>query len=141
MQFSGLAPAATRAPLGLQAKKQHLLQHLQNHPSRAKRRGVVMDRTRAPQSIADALRAALSRLPIGELADLSVWAEWDTIVGATLARHAQPVRMRRGVLVVSVDSSEWMHELQFLKHDLRDRLNEKLGRAAVRDLFLVLTTG
>lgn len=100
-----------------------------------------MDRTRAPQSIADALRAALSRLPIGELADLSVWAEWDTIVGATLARHAQPVRMRRGVLVVSVDSSEWMHELQFLKHDLRDRLNEKLGRAAVRDLFLVLTTG
>ena len=94
---------------------------------------------RAPQSLADALQSALARLPIAELADYAVWSEWDQIVGPLLARHAQPVRLRRGVLVISVDSGEWMHELQYLKHDLKDRLNQRLGRAAIRDVYLVLT--
>jgi hypothetical protein len=31
-----------------------------------------------------------------------------------------------------------MHELQYLKQDLRVRLNERLGRAAIREIFLVL---
>ena len=78
-------------------------------------------------------------MPIAELADYAVWSEWDQIVGPLLARHAQPVRLRRGVLVISVDSGEWMHELQYLKHDLKDRLNQRLGRAAIRDVYLVLT--
>jgi hypothetical protein len=34
-----------------------------------------------------------------------------------------------------------MHELQYLKSDLRTRLNTRLGRAAVRDLFLMLAGG
>ena len=31
-----------------------------------------------------------------------------------------------------------MQELQFLKHEIRERLNTRVGRAAVRDLYLVL---
>lgn len=95
---------------------------------------------RAPQSVGDALQAALARLPIADLADYAVWSDWDRIVGPLLAKHAQPMRLRRGVLAVSVDSGEWMHELHFLKHDIKDRLNARLGRAAVRDIYLVLTT-
>jgi predicted nucleic acid-binding Zn ribbon protein len=45
------------------------------------------------------------------------------------------------VLIVAVDSPEWMQELQFLKHELRERLNARLGRSAVRDVFLVLASG
>ena len=86
------------------------------------------------------LRSALERLPEARrLADHALWAHWDDVVGPTLARHARPERLRRGVLVVAVDSPEWMQELQFLKRDLRDRLNARLGRTVVRDLFLVLT--
>ena len=89
--------------------------------------------------LGDVLRSALARLPVArELADHAVWAHWDAVVGPTLARHARPERLRRGVLMVAVDSAEWMQELQFLKRDLRDRLNARLGRRAVRDVFLVL---
>lgn len=94
-----------------------------------------------PSRLGDVLRSALARLPVAaELADYGVWVHWDATVGSTLARHAQPARLRRGVLVVRVDSAEWMHELQFLKHDLRERLNARLGRPAVREVFLALAT-
>ena len=97
--------------------------------------------SRLPVRLGDVLRAALARLPAAaELADYAVWTHWNTVAGPTLARHAQPRRMRRGVLLVEVDSAEWMQELQFLKHDLRERLNERLGRRALRDIYLVLTT-
>lgn len=90
-------------------------------------------------TLGEALRAALARLPAGaELASFPIWTEWSDVVGATIARHARPRRLRRGVLVVEVDGVEWMHELQYLKADLRTRLNARLGRAAVREVFLAL---
>jgi Dna[CI] antecedent, DciA len=89
--------------------------------------------------LGEALRAALSRLPAGpELASFPIWTEWADVVGVTIARHARPRRLRRGVLLVEVDGAEWMHELQYLKADLRTRLNERLGRSAVREIFLAL---
>ncbi|HYR95871.1 MAG TPA: DUF721 domain-containing protein [Candidatus Binatus sp.] len=95
-----------------------------------------------PSRLGDVLRAALGRLPEAQrLADHALWTHWDAVVGPTLARHARPERLRRGVLVVAVDSPEWMQELQFLKRDLRERLNARLGRSAVRDVFLVLESG
>ena len=85
------------------------------------------------------LRAALERLPIARrLADADVFVHWDAVVGPIVARHARPRRMRQHVLVVAVDGAEWMQELQFLKHDVCERLNARLGREAVRDIFLVL---
>jgi predicted nucleic acid-binding Zn ribbon protein len=100
------------------------------------------DRGTAPARLRDVLRAALDRLPFAQqIADHALWAHWEAVVGPTLARHARPERMRRGVLLVAVDSAEWMQELQFLKHELRDRLNARLGRRGVREIFLVLADG
>jgi predicted nucleic acid-binding Zn ribbon protein len=91
-------------------------------------------------TLGDALRAALARLSVGaELASFPVWAEWSTVVGATIAQHARPTRLRRGVLLVEVDGPEWMQELRFLKRDLVEKLNGHLGRVAIRDVFFVLT--
>lgn len=96
-------------------------------------------RDERPSRLGDVLRAALERLPdASRLADHELWSHWDAVVGPTIAAHARPHRLRRGVLFVSVDAPEWMQELQFVKQDLRDRLNARLGRPAVRDLYLVL---
>ena len=92
-----------------------------------------------PTRVGDVLRAVLQRLPEAQrLADHALWAHWESVVGPTLARHARPTRLRRGVLVVAVDSAQWLQELQFLKHELRERLNARLGRPVVRDVFLAL---
>jgi predicted nucleic acid-binding Zn ribbon protein len=94
---------------------------------------------RDPVRLGDVLKAALARLPAGaDIADHALWGHWDDVVGPTLARHARPRRLRRGVLVVAVDDSLWMHELQFLKQELCARLNERMGRAVVRQMFLAL---
>jgi predicted nucleic acid-binding Zn ribbon protein len=97
---------------------------------------------RDPTRLGDVLRAALARLPAGaELGHYPIWVEWSTLVGPAIARHARPRRLRRGVLVVDVDGPEWMHELHFMKRELRERLNARLGRAVVRELYFVLATG
>lgn len=91
-------------------------------------------------TLGDALKAALARLTVGsELASFPVEAEWRAIVGATIAQHARPTRLRRGVLLVEVDGPEWMQELRFLKRDLLEKLAGHLGRPAIRDVFFVLT--
>src|SRR5204863_5866977 len=64
-----------------------------------------------PSSLAEALRAALARLPTTGLVHYPIWADWPAIVGSTIAAHARPAQLRRGILVVSVDGPEWMHEL------------------------------
>ncbi|HWP67031.1 MAG TPA: DUF721 domain-containing protein [Candidatus Limnocylindria bacterium] len=97
---------------------------------------------REPSRLGDVLRAALARLPAGaELANYPIWAEWESLVGAAIARHARPRRLRRGVLVIDVDGPDWMHELHFMKRELQARLNARLGRPVVRDLYFVLATG
>lgn len=89
--------------------------------------------------LGDVLDAALARLPVAdELVHYPIWSEWTTLVGTAVARHARPKRLRRGVLVVDVDGPEWMHQLRYLKRDLCQRLNDRLGKRVVRDLFLVL---
>ena len=95
-----------------------------------------------PARLGDVLRAALDRLSVGaQLADYALWVHWESVVGPTVARHAHPHRLQRGVLSVLVDSPEWMQELQFLKHDLRERLNARLGRPVVRTIFVALDQG
>ena len=95
-----------------------------------------------PARLGEVLRAALARLPLAaRLADHAVWTHWESVVGSTVARHARPLRLRRGVLVVGVDSAVWMQELQFLKREVTERLNAAVGRSAVRDIFAVLDAG
>jgi len=90
--------------------------------------------------LGEALRTALARLSVGsELASFPVFAEWSAIVGPTIAQHARPTRLRRGVLLVEVDGPEWMQELRFLKRELIEKLAGHLGRPTIRDVFFVLT--
>jgi predicted nucleic acid-binding Zn ribbon protein len=102
--------------------------------------GPVSDaRDGRPARLGDVLRAALARLPDAlRLADHALWSHWDAVVGPVVAAHARPHRLRRGVLTVHVDGPEWMQELQFQKQDLRERLNARLGRPAVREIYLLL---
>jgi predicted nucleic acid-binding Zn ribbon protein len=92
-----------------------------------------------PHRIGDVLGAVLDRLAVRDrLREYAVWPLWDEVVGATVALHARPTRIRRGLLFISVDSSVWMQELQFLKETIRERLNGQLGGDVVKDLFFVL---
>lgn len=91
-----------------------------------------------PAGIGDALRHVLQRIdPDRRLPAYRVWTFWEEEVGATMAAHAQPAAFRDGVLSVRVDGAAWMQELQFMKEDVRQRLNARLGAELIRDVYFV----
>lgn len=104
-----------------------------------------MKRSR-PTRLSSLLEQTLSRFGLDRrLDDYRVWQAWDEVVGRTISRNAQPVRLDGTRLVVAVKSSAWLHELSLLQRELIARLNEWMRREVVRELFFVVgrveTTG
>jgi len=89
--------------------------------------------------VSEPLSALLSRFdPEGRMRVYQLWDFWDAVVGAAIAERAQPQRIHDGILFVQVATHTWMQELQFLKEDIRTRLNDRLGAALISDLRFVL---
>jgi predicted nucleic acid-binding Zn ribbon protein len=63
--------------------------------------------------------------------DSRIWNVWDEVVGPAIARNAQPLRIKDRHLKVRVLDPIWYQELQFMEENIREKLNEKLGRKAV----------
>ena len=55
---------------------------------------------------------------------LQIWAE---VVGSSVAAHARPVSMERGVLYVATASSAWAQDLVFKRRRLLQGLNAQLS--------------
>jgi predicted nucleic acid-binding Zn ribbon protein len=78
----------------------------------------------------DALTGALA--PATLLAE--VQRAWPQVAGERFARAAEPVSERDGVVTVACESAVWAQELDLLTERVIERLNEALGRPAVRRL-------
>jgi predicted nucleic acid-binding Zn ribbon protein len=65
---------------------------------------------------------------------LQVWELWDDAVGEMIAYNAQPLAFKGKLLLVEVNSSAWLHELQFLKDDMIRNLNNALGRELISEI-------
>jgi len=85
------------------------------------------------------LDKSLKRLdPSGRLGEYGVWPIWNEAVGDTIARNAQPEKIRQGTLFVKVSSPVWMQQLQYLKDTIADKINQTLGREVVKNIFFVI---
>jgi len=94
-------------------------------------------------SIQDALDAYLRAAGLGEGGHARVFRAWrDTVRdlgGEAMARRARPVRLRRGELVVEVDSAAHLQELRnFTGEAFRLRANERLGSELISSLVFKL---
>jgi predicted nucleic acid-binding Zn ribbon protein len=90
-------------------------------------------RRRAPRPASQAIAALADRLaPLTGLAE--VQRVWEQAVGDVVAAHAEPTGERDGVLVVTCEAAVWAQELDLMGPELVGRLNEALGREAVRSL-------
>lgn len=63
-----------------------------------------------------------------------VFARWAEALGEPLARQIRPVAIHHGCLVIGVRDSVWMQELQFMKSDLKKKLNRVLGRGVIQEI-------
>lgn len=94
---------------------------------------------RTADRVGAVLSGLLERLEFRErLREYAVWNVWEEVVGDVLASKTEPIRIEEGKLVIRVANSTWMQEIQYLKDDIRIRLNRRLGGPIVRDLYLIL---
>jgi len=59
---------------------------------------------------------------------------WDEIVGPSISKNAQPSGINDKKLKVIVSNPIWLQELQFTEESIRNQLNRKLGRKAIRKI-------
>lgn len=59
----------------------------------------------------------------------SVFSCWEEAVGETIARHATPLRIEAGRLVVAVEEPAWATQLRALAEGILARLEERSGEA------------
>ena len=85
--------------------------------------------------LGDALGSFVRKLDReGGIAAARVAEEWPESAGPEIARHTAGVFLRKGELVVYVDSPIWATELSALHETLRETLNSRLGQELVRTI-------
>lgn len=97
-----------------------------------------MKRKSKLEGISDILSRFLAKDPTTKkkLAQYSLFAIWNEVVGVRIAKHAQPERMMDTTLVVRVDNAAWMQELQMLKPDLLRKIHAHVAPSLIRDIRL-----
>ena len=64
-----------------------------------------------------------------------ITAIWDKVVDPAIADNARPSAINNSILLVHVTNSPWLHQLQFLKKDILNRLNAELEVPVLDDLL------
>lgn len=102
-----------------------------------------MVRRRGGSDIGPALQRvvkSMDRSGGGGLLSARVEALWPEVVGSAIAAHTARAHVRRGELNVYVDSPVWATELSAMSEELRRRLNEALGKEAVRSVRFTVSS-
>ena len=70
-----------------------------------------------------------------KIKEISVLTSWEEIVGENISRFAKATRIKKGVLIVSVENSTWRNELSFMKSQIIDKINKHLNEEIVKDII------
>ncbi|MDX9750811.1 MAG: DUF721 domain-containing protein [Flavobacteriales bacterium] len=87
------------------------------------------------RSLSDALGDMIKDFGLrGKLDESAIRADWEHVCGAMIARHTTGLRLHNGRLHVKVDSAPLRQEMTFMRDELRERLNARLGRDVVKEV-------
>lgn len=67
-----------------------------------------------------------------------LWQDWETVVGAEMAKHSMPVGFLSSTLYVWVNSAARMQEMIFLVRPLRQKINQFAGKEWVSSIRFTL---
>ncbi|NUM50520.1 MAG: DUF721 domain-containing protein [Flavobacteriales bacterium] len=62
---------------------------------------------------------------------------WEDVMGKTIAKHTIDVVYKKKVLTVKLDSAPLRHELSYLRTEIVQKINEKMGKMLVDELRLL----
>jgi predicted nucleic acid-binding Zn ribbon protein len=97
---------------------------------------------RDPARLGPSLDRGAKRLGAPSALALSgVVPRWAEVVGEGIAAHATPVSLRRGVLLVDVDSNAWATQLRYMTSQLVQKCCDELGAGAVKKIEVRVARG
>ncbi len=70
-----------------------------------------------------------------------LYQNWSEIVGEQTAAVTKPAFFRRDVLYIYVENSSWMQQVQFMKPDLRKKIDQALDPRSLSDIRWLLQPG
>jgi predicted nucleic acid-binding Zn ribbon protein len=95
-------------------------------------------RHKAPQPIGAAMQPLLDRLDReGHFAIVRLAKAWPDIVGEAIARRTEIASLKFHTAVVKVSGAMWIQELNLMKSQILERVRERVGDDAVRELRFV----
>ncbi|MHA7109076.1 DUF721 domain-containing protein [Sunxiuqinia elliptica] len=70
-----------------------------------------------------------------KLTEIDLIASWEQVVGKTIARYTESLRISNGTLFVKTSSPALRSELVMMKEQLKARLNEQAGEQLIREII------
>ncbi|RKY42162.1 MAG: hypothetical protein DRP85_03880 [Candidatus Makaraimicrobium thalassicum] len=93
----------------------------------------MRDRTRHIKGILDGLLGKWEKGTVKK--GDAVRAAWAATAEEEARKHARPVNMKNGILMVIVESSSWLYKFTLEKKDILERFNENYkGRKKATDI-------
>ncbi len=72
----------------------------------------------------------------GHLKERQVRVVWDRLMGKKFGTYTSEVRVRQGVLYITVLSAPLRQELSMAREKIRDLINEEMGESYVREVVI-----
>jgi len=89
--------------------------------------------------VGGALSAWLRRKKLaGPMRPFLLVEQWKTIVGARIADRTRPSTLKDDTLIIAVTNSSWLNELNFLRSEIRRKVNHALDADVVKTIKLVI---
>lgn len=96
-------------------------------------------KSRGPDSIGAILKTFLDKnMPKSMGDETQVFGAWAKAVGREVSRQAAPLSFRNGILFVETRHPVWTAELTSKRHIIQRKINQALGKEAVREIHFRL---
>jgi len=88
-------------------------------------------------NIGDVIRKLMKNPKLAEkMEELDALDVWKELIGDNLQKFVVSAKMYKGDLYVKLNSSVLCNELSYKKSELKEQINQKLGRKIVKEIIL-----
>lgn len=88
------------------------------------------------RSLGDIIKVVLKRHGLEEkVNEKRIFSSWERIMGQPIAKYTSKIVLKRGSLIVYLNSSVLRNELTFAKSKIIKLINDELGKPIVNDIM------
>ncbi|MGB9601754.1 MAG: DUF721 domain-containing protein [Limisphaerales bacterium] len=97
-------------------------------------------RAQTEKQIGDLVKDVLNKIKFEERrSHAEIFNVWRTAIDPTIVAHTQPAGLKNGTLIVYVDNSVWLNEINsFRKHEILLKLQACFGKETIKNIRFTL---